>query len=211
VRPAGFPDVEVVSSTTGVTYTAGLNTFSTSLAVEPGDFVGLVVAPGSDFLIAAADPSASAMGAPSLAIPGNIVTTTPLPGIAMYNVDEELSAFPPPVVGGLSAPSGSTAGGDTLTITGASFSAGSTVTFGGVPATSVVVATPSGTSASVSAGIYTYVAPPAPLVPVTTPAAATSPAKPVAPAKKPAAKKKPARKKAKAKTKKKRPKAGRRG
>jgi large repetitive protein len=219
VRFAGFPDVEVVSSTFGMTYTAGLNTFSTSLAVEPGDLVGLVVAPGSDLLISAADPGASARGAGSLAIPGQIVTTTFLPGIAMYNVDEELAPIPAPVVGGLSASSGSTAGGETLTITGASFSAGSAVTFGGVPAMSTVVdrydritvvapphapgpvevrvTTPSGTSASVSAGAYTYVAPTAPPVPATTPATAAATAKPVAPAKKPAAKKKPAKRKKK--------------
>jgi hypothetical protein len=106
-----------------------------------------------------------------------------------------------PVIGLLSQASGSTAGGDALTIHGENFLVGSQVRFGGIPALSVTVdrfdrltaiAPPhepgtvrvevrndAGDSPVVAAGTYTYVGDPTPVppttAPVTPPAAAPTP------------------------------------
>jgi hypothetical protein len=96
-----------------------------------------------------------------------------------------------PVIGLLSQASGSTAGGDALTISGENFLVGSQVRFGGIPALSVTVdrfdrltaiAPPhepgtvrvevrndAGDSPVVAAGTYTYVGDPAPVPPATAP------------------------------------------
>lgn len=50
--------------------------------------------------------------------------------------------LPPPIISGVSPASGSTAGGTTVTVTGANFAAGATVAIGGVAATGVTVVGP---------------------------------------------------------------------
>jgi hypothetical protein len=50
--------------------------------------------------------------------------------------------LPPPTVTGITPPSGSTAGGTTVTVTGTNFAAGATVTIGGVAASGVTVLSP---------------------------------------------------------------------
>ena len=87
-----------------------------------------------------------------------------------------------PTVSSVAPNAGPTAGGNTVTINGTNFSAGATVKFGGTPATAVTVisgskltakaparpvglinvnvSTPGGTSASISADLYTYEAAP---------------------------------------------------
>ena len=88
---------------------------------------------------------------------------------------------PPPTVTAVSPSSGTTAGGTAVTITGANFAVGATVTFGSTSATNVVVVsgtqitatTPAGNAGAVTvtvsnpggqsgalAGAFTYVAPP---------------------------------------------------
>ena len=48
-------------------------------------------------------------------------------------------ALPPPTISGVAPSSGSTSGGTTITVTGANFASGATVTIGGVAATGVTV------------------------------------------------------------------------
>ncbi|ARJ06494.1 hypothetical protein B5808_15675 [Cnuibacter physcomitrellae] len=122
------------------------------------------------------------------AVPATVVANLVLAGASCLTpVPLSLSAITPT--------SGSTAGGETVTITGAGFTTGTTVDFGGVPAT-VVAIDPTGTSltatapahaagdvtvtvtssAGVSASLlYTYVAPVVPVNPV-------NPVNPVTPA-----------------------------
>ena len=56
-----------------------------------------------------------------------------------------------PAVGGVSPSSGTAAGGTAVTITGSNFTAGATVTFGGIPATNVTVATSTSITATTPA------------------------------------------------------------
>lgn len=62
---------------------------------------------------------------------------------AAANFSVNIGAASTPVVNGISPSSGPTSGGTTVTISGANFSAGATITFGGSAATSVVVSSPS--------------------------------------------------------------------
>jgi hypothetical protein len=56
-----------------------------------------------------------------------------------------------PAVGGVSPSSGTAAGGTAMTITGSNFAAGATVSFGGIPATNVTVATSTSITATTPA------------------------------------------------------------
>jgi hypothetical protein len=217
VQPAPTPNgYRAVAASAVETVGPGLNTFSTALPIAPGQLPVLWL--GANTAVYARPDGAWTEYA-SLATPTVGVTDTYSVGPAnqvLYNADEEVAdavgnapAPPNPVVGSLSAASGSTAGGETLTISGENFSSGSTVAFGDVPATSVtvdrfnqltVVVPPhaegavdvrvtnsSGTSAVVNADAYTFVAPPAPPVSDAPPAVASAPSQTVAP-KKPAKK-----------------------
>ncbi len=95
------------------------------------------------------------------------------------NATQMFTYVAPPVLSSISPPSGTTAGGTIVTITGSGFLAGSTVTIGGNPATSVVVnsatsitaTTPPGTAGAQPVVVsdlggpsnalsFTYIAPP---------------------------------------------------
>jgi hypothetical protein len=207
VAPSATPgDYTTVAVSPMQMLSAGLNTFSTSLPIAAGQLAAVAVASGTSFW-ETLDASASVVARLGLPTVGATDSYTVAPGgFTLFNADEDYVATyapPNPVVGSLSAASGSTAGGETLTISGENFSSGSTVAFGDVPATSVtvdrfnqltVVVPPhaegavdvrvtnsSGTSAVVNADAYTFVAPPAPPVSDAPPAVASAPSQTVAP------------------------------
>jgi hypothetical protein len=64
-----------------------------------------------------------------------------------------VTAAAPPTVTGIAPPSGSTAGGDALTITGTGFANGASVTIDGNPATAVMVVNPTTINATTPPGI----------------------------------------------------------
>jgi hypothetical protein len=114
----------------------------------------------------------------------NVKLTTPVGTSAVVAADQYSFAVAPPVIAMISPKSGSTAGGDTVTISGTGFAGTSKVLFGnGFPAASfevnpagtqitavspahvagavnVKVTAPGGTSATVTADQFTFKAPP---------------------------------------------------
>lgn len=143
---------------------------------------------------------AATISAPDLANPSTVAITVQNPDGTVSSPTLTLTIFAvPPQITGLTPPSGSTGGGETVTISGAHFQPGLTVTFGGtaakvtgVTATAVTVTTPQHMDGPVDVtvtnpdgqqqtrmGGYTYV-----VVPLTRPAAVipdTSPASAPAP------------------------------
>src|SRR6202007_1135789 len=73
---------------------------------------------------------------PPLVANGRVYVASWSKQVAVYGV----LGTPPPATTGCSPGSGSTSGGTSVTLTGTNFASGATVTFGGVNASSVVVA-----------------------------------------------------------------------
>ena len=136
--------------------------------------------------------TATPLGVPAVAIAGNVlVGTTELPArpstvpSVLQDWDVLNTVIPyvvPPVVTGISPPSGKPAGGDSVTITGRGFTGATSVKFGataavamtvgsdsqitatspaGTDTVDVTVTTPAGTSATSAADQFTYTAVPA--------------------------------------------------
>ncbi|MHB1441078.1 MAG: glycoside hydrolase domain-containing protein, partial [Cuniculiplasma sp.] len=82
----------------------------------------------------------------------NIVVTT-ADGTSAINSSDEYTYELPPTVSGVTPNSGPSTGGTNVTVTGTGFVTGTTVTFGGVAATNVVVAS-SGTSLTATSPAY---------------------------------------------------------
>jgi len=150
------------------------STFAGATAVTFGAIGAKSFVVNSNTSITAVSPKGSA---------GSVnVTVTNVGGTSETTSADEFVYLPSPTVLSVSPSNGPTRGGTAITITGTGFYAGSTVTFGGVPATNVlvsseatlsctapagsagqvtvVVTTPVGTSPASSLDRYTYVAPP---------------------------------------------------
>lgn len=143
-RPAGT-FTYVAPAVSGVSPAVGPTTGGTTVTVTgsglggttevlfggvPG--TGLVVAPDGTSLTVVAPPHTAGAVDVTLVAPG---ADTTLPGAFTYAVQ--------PAVTGIFPASGPTSGGQTVVITGSGFDpAGTTVTFGGVPATNVRVLSP---------------------------------------------------------------------
>ncbi|WP_263120609.1 IPT/TIG domain-containing protein [Cellulomonas sp. RIT-PI-Y] len=143
-RPAGT-FTYVAPAVSGVSPGVGPTTGGTTVTVTGSDLgattevlfggvpgTGLVVAPDGTSLTVVAPPHSAGAVDVTLVAPG---ADTTVPGAFTYAVQ--------PTVAGIFPASGPTSGGQTVVITGSGFDpAGTTVTFGGVPATNVRVLSP---------------------------------------------------------------------
>ena len=181
------PSTGPIAGGTSVTV-AGAN-FGAGSALSFGGAPATVlsVSPGS--IVATTPPHAE--GAVDVVVVDADGLTASLAGGFVYTA----AALPPPSLASLSPTSGPAAGGTTVTLTGASFDAGATVTFGGAPAVvgavsptsltatapahaagpvSVVVTNPDGQSSTLASG-FSYVAAVPPATGVTLAASLPSP------------------------------------
>jgi hypothetical protein len=211
-QAAGTVDVMVttpsgtsaISSADKFTYTAAAAPSVLGLSVNSGSSAGgtLVTVLGSGFTGASAvnfgsnaaesfevvsDTALLAYAPAGTAGTVDITVTTPSGTSTTSSADQfTYTAAATPTVTGLSTTSGTTGGGTTVVVSGSGFTDATEVTFGGVPADSVIVnsdtqltvlappdaagtvdvqvTTPAGTSATSSADQYTYVAAAAPSV-----------------------------------------------
>ena len=83
---------------------------------------------------------------------GAVTVTVTNPGGQSGSLGSAFTYLAPPTVSSVSPNNGPTAGGTAVTITGANFASGATVTFGGAPATNVVVANSTTITATTPAG-----------------------------------------------------------
>jgi len=116
----------------------GLETFSTNLPIQAGDYVGIDNSNENDKIGAAAVPGAVFAGwLPPLADGATASPNAPGPNVELaFNAVVQ----PAPSVSAISPTSGSIKGGTAVTISGADFAGVSGVSFGGVPAKSFTVA-----------------------------------------------------------------------
>ena len=83
---------------------------------------------------------------------GAVTVTVTNPGGQSGSLGSAFTYLAPPTVSSVSPNNGPTAGGTAVTITGANFASGATVTFGGTPATNVVVVNSTTITATTPAG-----------------------------------------------------------
>ena len=83
---------------------------------------------------------------------GAVTVTVTNPGGQSGSLGSAFTYLAPPTVSSVSPNNGPTSGGTAVTITGANFASGATVTFGGTPATNVVVANSTTITATTPAG-----------------------------------------------------------
>ena len=83
---------------------------------------------------------------------GAVAITVTNPGGQSGSLGSAFTYLAPPTVSSVSPNNGPTSGGTAVTITGANFASGATVTFGGTPATNVVVANSTTITATTPAG-----------------------------------------------------------
>ena len=142
LRPAGGTSYTAISSS-GVGVASGgpgsgVQTFSTALPIQAGDTIGLDIANGNKIGIQTGDPAdVVAVWAPPLA---NGATAPFLASENELEVGFNAVVQPAPTLVAISPASGSIKGGTVVTIAGTDFANVSGVSFGGVPATSVAVA-----------------------------------------------------------------------
>ncbi len=183
VTPPSPPTVTGVSPSSGST--AGGNTVTiTGTGFAAADTVKFASSAASNVVVGSAS-SLTATAPPGTAGTVDVTVTDPSTGTsATTTADHYTYVTPPspPTVTGVSPSSGSTAGGNTVTITGTGFAAADTVKFASSAASNVVVGSASsltatappgtagtvdvtvtdpstGTSATTSADHYTYVTP----------------------------------------------------
>jgi hypothetical protein len=135
------PNSGATAGGTAVTIT-GTN-FAAGATVTFGGVAATNVAVVNSTTITARTPAGSA-GAVTVAVTNSNGLGGSLAGAFTY--------IAPPMVSSVSPNSGSTLGGTAVTITGTNFAAGATVTFGGTPATNVVVVNSTTLTATTPAG-----------------------------------------------------------
>jgi hypothetical protein len=194
------PTVSSIATTGGITATSGTANGGTTVTITGTNFTGPnpftpVVTFGTTAAtsVAVATSTSLTCVTPSgSAGPASVLVTTPGGVNAANNFYSYV--LTPPTVTDIGPAAGSSAGGTSVTITGTNFTGATAVTFRGVPAADVIVAspttivctTPAGTagaasvavttpSGTTSSNLYTYVQPP-PTVTSTT-ANAISPAR----------------------------------
>jgi hypothetical protein len=115
----------------------GLQTFTANIPVKAGDLIGIDPTSGSDEIGVASAPGANY----AFIFPPPFDGATVAPSGTVSGEEIELSAEvqPTPSISEVSPGSGSVAGGATVTITGANFSAASAVKFGSTAASSFTV------------------------------------------------------------------------
>jgi hypothetical protein len=176
-----------VTTSAGVTavFNDGSPAHAVSIPVRGGDYVGVDVSQAATSVVGApvwvytTQPSGATYDAWDSGLPnGSTLTPSRTPGgRLMLNAVESLR----PAVSGVSPSSGSTAGGEAVTITGSDLDGATGVSFGGTPASSftvvsptqvtataparpagtvdVQVTTPGGVSPATGADVYSYVGP----------------------------------------------------
>jgi hypothetical protein len=172
-----------------------LQTFATNLPIQAGDTIGLdndasSARVGQIFPL----PSAGTLiWNPPLSDGSTLTAGTSPEREYAFNADVQ----PPPTVTSISPTSGPSSGGTAVTITGGDFNGVSAVSFGGIPVAiypvdsedrivakspaaspgpvDVTVTTVAGKSPTGSSDVFTFTAPPAPLVPAAAPVVCTVP------------------------------------
>ena len=144
----GAPTVASISPATGPADTA-TNVTVTGNYFSPGDTVDFGSTPATNVVVwgstvLTADAPATLDGGANITV-SNAVGTSPVVVAAQF-------AAGAPTVTGLSPAAGAAGGGGIVTVTGDGFVAGTTVTFGGVPADGVTVTSPTTLEAGVPAG-----------------------------------------------------------
>jgi hypothetical protein len=183
IHPAGVGQFTGAGTSAPASALDGATANATSLPIQAGDYIGVDLRSGGSTATVnfrTVSGASSNFWSPA---PPDGSTTSPTSSNANndaleFNASVQLS---PPVVSGVSPPSGSTTGGQAVTITGAHLAGATAVTFGSTPAAGfsasngqitatapaaaagtvdVRVATPAGTSDTSLADHYTFVAPP---------------------------------------------------
>ena len=129
---------------TGVSPTQGVAAGGNSVTISGTDFNtgGATVHFGANLATNVVVNSASSLTATAPAGSGTVdITVTTADGTSAINPKDQYTYVPPPTVSGVSPNTGASTGGTVVTVTGSGFVSGSTtVTFGGVAATGVSVA-----------------------------------------------------------------------
>jgi hypothetical protein len=183
LHPGEGSGVTGVATSAPASNAGGTAVNSTSLAIKAGDRVGIEIAQpmGNQATVYYLPGGGSFDRWDANVADGSTANPSSSDNqVLQYNADVELAA---PVVSGVSPQQGSTAGGDSVTISGDHLANASAVTFGGQAATivsntnsqivvkspagapgavDVQVTAPGGTSATSSADRFTYIAPPPP-------------------------------------------------
>jgi hypothetical protein len=183
IHPAGGGQFTGAGTSVVATALDGTTGNATNLSIQAGDYIGVDLRSGGSMANvnfrtvtgASLNYWSSALADGSTMSPTS--STGPSNEAMEFNASAQLS---PPVVSGMSPSSGSTAGGQTVTITGAHLAGATAVIFGSTPAAGysasngqitataptaaagtvdVRVSTPAGTSDTSTADHYTFVAP----------------------------------------------------
>jgi hypothetical protein len=160
------PDFSISATPSSATVSAGASASYTVNIARSGGFAGSVALSTSGLPAgasatyspnpAAGNSSALSVMTAASTLPGSYaVTITGMSGSLTRTAPVTLvvTAAAPPTVTGIAPPSGSTAGGDALTITGTGFANGASVTIDGNPATAVMVVNPTTINATTPPGI----------------------------------------------------------
>jgi autotransporter-associated beta strand protein len=138
---AGFIYLGAAPTIGGVTPTTVPNNLSTPITITGTNFVA-----GVAVTIGGVSATISSWNATTIVVPMPAGVSPGPVNLVVTNVDLQTATFggfiaqgPAPIIRGFDVPYGPVAGGRRLTIVGSAFRAGATVTFGGVPATSVTV------------------------------------------------------------------------
>lgn len=106
--------------------TTGKESFATELPIAAGDAVGLEVSPGSVEGLIGESGGQSLYWEPAIAVGQTKAPNGTLPGLYGFNAE----VLPPPTISSISATSGPSTGGTSVTITGDNFARVSSVKFG---------------------------------------------------------------------------------
>jgi len=163
IPPAGpTPSVSSVSPTSGV-YTGATAVTITGTNFAAGDTVTFGAAAATNVVVV----SGTTITATSPAGSGVVAVTVTSPGGQSGSLAGGFTYISPPTVSSVSPNLGPASGGTAVTITGTNFTAGATVTFGGVAATNVLVVsgtsitatTPPGAAGAVTVTVTTSLGP----------------------------------------------------
>src|SRR6185437_8265434 len=142
---------------TGLTPKYGPQSGGNTITITGTDFtatttVAFGTQPGTT--VAVNSPTTLTVKVPAATAPGDVTVTVTTPGGKAFPLPTTPYAyFGQPTIASITPPAGSLAGGSTVAIGGTDFAPTATVTFGGIPGTTVVVGTTFALTVKVPAGV----------------------------------------------------------